>query len=515
MLPLGLLWRQLTLSPTKKMTISKAKTFRNVVYTAINKGSAMLCWGLASIVVARSLTPSDYGVVRFVSIIILFTGRFSDVGIGSAIIRRPTLNRDSLKTGLTLKVILSLGAFGMALLIAPFAPMVFNHPATSNLIRIAALFFLMSTIGFIPQTLLTREMNYRALVIPGLASALVQCVMTVVLILLGYSYWSVIIANVAAPLAGGIAAQFTKRSFVGFGLDWKEAQEYLRFGLPLIGSSLLYFLIYNLDNFLVGTSMGSAQLGYYALAFTWGSFICCLVQDTVNNVLLPTLAAIQHDVAAMRRWFLKTIDLVALIAAAVNSALFVNAHYFLVTFLGKGTSKWVPAETSLKILAIYGMVRTIIEAAGPCLMARGETKTLFRASSLVGVVEVALLLLAIRSGKIEVVAAGVLVAYCFSAIVFLSYLRREFSIGLSDIVAQIWPVAPALVVGATVTALLPTSLGITVLGLLERGVITVLVVGLTHGLCTRFRCFQEARGMILPNLTRSRAGLKAGLSVCD
>jgi O-antigen/teichoic acid export membrane protein len=486
------------------MEISKAKTFRNVVYTALTKGLTVLCWGLTSLVVARNLTPSDYGVVRFVSIIILFTGRFSDMGLAGAVIRRPEIRPESLKTVLTLKIILSLSAFAVTLLIAPFARLVFSHPATGNLIRIAGLSFLVSTVGFIPQILLMRQMNYRALIIPGIVSASVQCLVTVTLVLLGWSYWAVIIANVAAPLAGGIATQFMKRIFVGFGLHWNDAKEYLRFGVPLIGSSLLYFLVYNLDNFLVGTSLGSAQLGYYALAFTWGSFICLFLQDTVCNVLLPTLAGIQDNTAAMRRWFLKTVDLVALVAVAVNSVLFVNAHYFLVTLLGKGSSKWVPAETALKILCIYGMARAVIEVAGPLLMARGETKTLFRASSLVGVVEVVLLLRALRSGRIEMVAVAVLVAYGFSAAVFLSFLRRELSIGIPEIVAKIWPVVPALVMGYMATSLLPAWLGTSVTGLAIRGLFTALVVLLSHGLFTRFRCFHEAKGMILPNLARIR-----------
>jgi PST family polysaccharide transporter len=348
-------------------------------------------------------------------------------------------------------------------------------------------------------------MNYRALVIPGIVSAAVQCLVSVTLVLLGWSYWAVILANVAAPLAGGIATQFTKRVFVGLSLDWRDAKEYLRFGVPLAGSSLLYFLIFNLDNFLVGTSMGSTQLGYYALAFAWGSFISCLLQDTVNSVLLPSLSAIQDNPAAMRRWFLKTIDLAALVSVAVNSALFVNAHFFLVTLLGKGSNKWAPAETSLKILCIYGMVRTVVEVVGPILMARGETKTFFRASSLVGAVEIVLLLLALRSGRIEMVAAAVLVAYTCAAVVFWPFLRRELSIGVPDILAQIWPVGPALVMGYMATSLLPASLGTTVIGLAGRGLFTALVVALSHGLCTRFRCFHEAKGMILPNLARIRA----------
>jgi lipopolysaccharide exporter len=489
----------------KPLTISKTKTFRNIIYTTLTKGITIVCVLLTSLVVARNLTPSDYGIVGFAGIIIGFLNRFSDMSVGSAVVRRPMLKESNLHTAFTLKLILSSGAFIVALLIAPFARHLFDHPAIGNVIRILSLTFLVSTVGFVPQILLMREMNYRALVIPGVTGAAVQCVLAVTLVLCGWSYWAVVIASVGAALSTGIATQLTRRAPVRLRFDWKDAQEYLRFGIPLFGTGVLIFLIFNLDNFLVGTSMGSAKLGYYALAFTWGSFICGFLNDTVNSVLMPTFAVIQNDAVAMRRWYLKTIDLAALIAAAINASIFANAHYFLLTFLGKGTPKWMPAATTLQILCLYGILRVVTEVLGPCLIARGETKVMWRANLLIGVVEVALLLLALRTGRIEMVAAAVLAAYACAAIVLMPYLRRELSIGIGDIVAQIWPVGPAFVASCLVATLLPAWFGNGMITLAARGLITASVAVLTHGLCTRFRFFHEASRMISPNLARLRA----------
>lgn len=484
--------------------ISKVKTFRNLIYTGLTKGITLVCVALTTTVVARNLSASDYGVVGFAAIIIAFLFQFSEIGLIHAAVRRPVLKDRNLQTAFALKIVLGSGAFVAALLIAPLARHFLDHPATSNVIRILALNFLVSTIGFVPRIVLTREMNYRALMIPAIAGSAIQCIVVVLLVLYGWSFWAVVIANVAATLATGIVLQFTKRIPVRFHCDWPDAQEYLRFCLPLLGSGVLIFLILNLDNFLVGTSLGSAQLGFYALAFTWSTFIVRLLNETVNSVLLPTLSAIQNDPAAIRRWYLKTLDLTAFVGVIANTALLTNAHWFL-TFLGKGTDKWLAAEQSLQILCIYGILRSCIEPIGPCLMALGDTKTLLRANVLIGVAEVILLVLALRSGRIEMVAVAVLVAYAFAAVVYLPFLGRELSIGIPDIVTQIWPVGPALVMGCLITALLPASLGSTLLGLAGRGLFTALVVALSHGLCTRFRCFHEARGMILPNLARLRA----------
>ena len=487
------------------MTISKAKSFRNVIYTSLNKGATLVCIAVTTSVVARNLSPSDYGVVGFAGIIIGFLAHFSDVGVGSAAIRSPNLDQRGLRTAFTLKIILSSGAFVAALLIAPFAHYFFQHPATGNVVRFLALNFLISTIGFLPQVTLMREQNYRALVIPGVASAVARSILAITLILYGWKYWAVIFADVGANLVGGIAIQLARRIPIRFEFDWTDAREYLRFGVPLLGGGVLVFLIFNLDNFLVGSDMGSAKLGYYALAFTWGSFICGLLSDTVNNVLFPAFSAIRNDTAAMRRWYLKTVDVVGFVAVVANTTLLANVHFFLVTFLGKGSDKWVPAATALKILCVYGIMRVITEPLSNCIMARGRTKMLLHATALAGAVELLLLLLVLRTGRIELVAAAVLIAYATQAVIYLPYLRREFSISFRDLAAQLWPVIPALVGGCAITSLLPDSLGGTFFTLACRGLFTALVVALIHGLCTRFRCFQEAGGMISQNLARVRA----------
>ena len=144
--------------------------------------------------------------------LLAFLAHFSDVGVGSAAIRRPTLDQRGLQTAFTLKIILSSGAFVAAFLIAPFAHHFFQHPATGNVIRVLALDFLISTIGFMSQVTLTREQNYRALVIPGVASAVARCILAVTLILCGWKYWAVIFADVGANLAGCIAIQARKKN---------------------------------------------------------------------------------------------------------------------------------------------------------------------------------------------------------------------------------------------------------------------------------------------------------------
>src|SRR5262245_26457631 len=112
------------------MTSPRAKIFRNVIYTGFAKGTTFLCVTVTSMILARNLSPSDYGVVAFAGMIIGFLAQFSDVGLGSAAIRRPSLGEKSLQTAFTLKIVLGVGAFLAVYLLAPLAHYFFQHPAT-------------------------------------------------------------------------------------------------------------------------------------------------------------------------------------------------------------------------------------------------------------------------------------------------------------------------------------------------------------------------------------------------
>ena len=127
------------------MHISKAQTFRNVIYNSLSRGILLVCQLLTSMVVARNLSPSDMGVVGFALIIIGFLNQFSDCGIESAAVRQPQLTQGNLETAFVLKLILGFLAFFTAVLIAPMAHYFCDHPAVANVTRFLALNFLINT----------------------------------------------------------------------------------------------------------------------------------------------------------------------------------------------------------------------------------------------------------------------------------------------------------------------------------------------------------------------------------
>ena len=487
------------------MATSKQTIFHNILYAGLTKGTILVCITVTSSIVARNLTPWDYGVVGFASIIIGFLNHFSDVGVGSAASRRPSLSGPSLRDGVHSKDHPWMRGISCGLSHCPVRTQVL--PASRNgrrgsrsgsgfpdqHDRIHAHGDLSAGTGLPgpddPRDLeRDRPVYSRRRADPIRMEVLGCCVC-------GCG------RNAGQRPSSSVCEKNSLPAWISTG---PMLAEYLRFGAPLLGSGVLVFAIFNLDNLLIGSAMGSAQLGYYALAFTWGSFVCGVLYDSLNNVLLPAFAEIQLDLAAMKRGYLKTLGLAGLVSVVVNTALLANAHFFLVTFLGKGSNKWVPATLSFEILCFYGILRSITEPIASCILALGQTKTLLRATILAGSVEVLLLVLALRTRRIESIALVVLLAYAIQAVVYLPFLRRELGVSVGDIGAQLWPLIPTLAGAYLITTFLPHSLGSTLLTLALRASFTALVAAFIHGLLTRFRLLQEATGMIIQSVVRVR-----------
>jgi len=137
----------------------------------------------------------------------------------------------------------------------------------------------------------------------------------------------------------------------------------------------------------------------------------------------------------------------------------------------------------------------------------------WRANVLAGVIQVALLVPALWTGKIEWVALVVLVAYASQALVYVPALRREFAITLVDVLKQLWPVAPAMLAGWGVTHLLLDSTRGSLFTLVGRLLFTAVVTALAHGIFSGFRCFRETRELLFQKFTGKLSKAKTPVTI--
>jgi len=154
-----------------------------------------------------------------------------------------------------------------------------------------------------------------------------------------------------------------------------ENRKLMKFSRPIIGASVVTFLITGLDNIIVGKMLGPVQLGFYSIAFTWGNICVYGFVSWIGQVFFPTVAKIQDDLKRVQRGYLDALKWTGLIIAPICLGLFALAPQFVENVLGE---KWLPAAPALRLLSLYGLLRGLGSIGGSVRKAIGHPEIQLR-----------------------------------------------------------------------------------------------------------------------------------------
>jgi lipopolysaccharide exporter len=474
----------------------KNTTLHNVGYNSIARVVQIVVMAVANIILTRTLAPSDYGIVGFACIFTAFLSQFSDLGIGSALIQQKELEQRDINTAFTIKFFIGLVIFTLTYLSAPLALRFFDNPAIVGVIRFMAFNFVLNSIIFLPGTLMTRSLDYKRLATGNLVPILLNSVSAVVLALLGFKYWSLVVASLVMSVSSCIVMNFLHPVKYRFAFSRDAADRLIKFGGNVFVAGVVTFLTFNLDNFLIGTMEGATNLGFYSLAFNWGSMICTLISGMVLSVLFPTFSRMQGERGRIKSSYLRVLQIVSFGGVLVNMTLFVVSRDFLFLVLGHETDKWLPALTVLRILCFYGVIRLLLEPVGQVMMALARTDVLRKATLLVVTIELIGLFPAIHYFGIEGVAVLITLAYLSQYIVYYRVLRKELQVNLKDLWVSVGPSLWSLIIFCPFLLLLKLDHSMSYVYFLSKLVCCFIIYFIMYGLLTRWRLYGEIRAMI-------------------
>jgi O-antigen/teichoic acid export membrane protein len=482
----------------------KIGTIKNIGYNAVARFITFSLQTVANIILAHNLASDDYGLVGMALIFINFMGQFNDFGIGAAVIQKKELLGKDLYTGFTIKFILGIVVFCFSIVLAPTSQLLFDNNNIINIIRVLSINFVIDGLSFLPNSQLTRQLQYKKLAILQIASGLVYSTVAILLALNGFKFWSLVAANICSALTTVLVVNAVEPIKIRFCFDKKVAVEFFNFGKHLVFSGLTIFLVLNSDNFLIGAVLGSTMLGYYALAFNWGTLTCNILDSVINSVIFPTLCRMQNDSLRIIQVYLKVIHYIAFFAIISNLSLFLISKEFLFSILGNGSNKWLPALTAFRILCVYGIIRAMLVPVGSVITALGHTNLILKSNIIVGVLQLSFLYPVVRYFGIEGAASMVLLSYLTQYIVFFPALKKLIDLKYSEVLQSIkYPL---------IAAILPIALiwGMTDINIFQNTwqhlwiklFISISSYFLMYGIISRWAIIKETKSII--------AGMRAG-----
>lgn len=343
---------------------------RGVAWTAAAKwASQALSWA-SWLIVARLLTPEDYGLVGMAAIYLGLVTLLSEFGLGTAVLAVRELEADQINQLNGLAVLLGLASLFASCIVAIPLGRFFRAPQLPLVVGVMSTTFLITSFKTVPLALLQRDLRFKALALIDVSQALVLAISMIGLAVAGFRYWTLVCGAVlGAVISTGAVLSLHHRP-----LAWprpKSLKVATALSSNVLVSRLCWYASANADFLVAGRILGKAALGFYNVGWTLASVAVDKVTALVGQVTPAFFSAVQHDAAAMRRYLLRITEGIALITFPVSIGTALVARDFVLVVLG---AKWEATIAPLQILAAYAAVRSITPLLPQVLHTIRDTK---------------------------------------------------------------------------------------------------------------------------------------------
>ena len=353
----------------------RARSVRGGLLNVTSQGAQFLIQSIATVVLARLLTPADFGLVAMVATVTGLGQAFGDFGLSEATIQRKEISHDQVSTLFWINVAIGLGLMLVTATLAPVLARFYRDPRLVDITLLLSLTFLIGGLRVQPDAILKRQMRFSSLAIRDVGSYALAVPVAITMAWRGASYWALI----ALPLTLNLTQMVVSWLMVNWrpGLPRRDAQvgSMVAFGGNVAASYFSITVSRSADNVLIGWYSGAVPLGLYSRAYNLLMLPVRQLSAPASSVAIPAFSRIQGDPERFARYYLRTVNLIMWISAPIFGFLFVAAQPVIVLLLGK---QWREAAPVFQILAISALGQLLIESIVWLLVSRGQSGQLLR-----------------------------------------------------------------------------------------------------------------------------------------
>jgi O-antigen/teichoic acid export membrane protein len=401
----------------------------------------------ATIVLARLLSPADFGIAAAAVFFGELASRLSSGGLGVALVRIKDLRDEHISSVFVVNLVMSVVGALALVAAAPAIGRFYGAPEVGWLLPIVALNFVLGGLSMVQQALLARDLRYKEMATIGGLDMLISTVAAVAFAAVGLGFWSLVLGKVCGAFVKWVGGIWLVGWHVRLRFVPAAARELSSFALGMYMKGTLEHVARNVDSILIGRLLGVTPLGYYDKAFAIVKRVFNKMTVVGPTVSFRIFSIIQDEPERFRRAYRKVIMTVTLVGYVVLGALGAMAPQLIVVALG---DKWAPSIIPFQILCVAFALKLLDQYATSASNARGWVWPqvgfgLIRIACLIGGIYLA------SPWGINGVALAVLGAGVIMFLMMQSLMRRATGLGWLDVLQ---PQVPAIAGTALLVAVL-------------------------------------------------------------
>lgn len=321
-----------------------------------------------TVVLARLLTPKDFGLIAMVMVVVAFAIMFKDAGLSMATIQRERISHEQISTLFWINFFISLFLGLCVLASSPLVARFYGRPELAAVTSVLSLTFIISGLVIQHEALLRRHMRFDILAITNITVEVITVGVTIILALFGWRYWALVGGTIIAALTRTLMTFFFCPWIPGRLQKGTGVRDMLKFGGHLTGFNFVNFFHRNLDNILIGKFIGVNALGLYSKAY--GLFMKPIthIRQPMTNVAMPTLSALNKEPERYIKYYQRLLDILATMTIPLTLYCVIEADFLIRLVLG---TQWLGAVPVFMILAIAGIIQPVASTRGLVLLSFG------------------------------------------------------------------------------------------------------------------------------------------------
>ena len=414
----------------------KQKTTKGLFWSSVERFSNQGVQFVFSIILARLLSPSDYGIIAMVTIFFAVAQSFVDSGFSNALIRKTDRVEEDLSTCFYFNIGVGIIAYIVLFLIAPLVASFYNQPILSPIIRITGLGVVLNSLCVVQQALFTIKIDFKSQAKVTLSATIISGIVGVVLAYQGYGVWALVWQGVVLSLVRmGLLWLMSKwRPTTGFS---KSSFNYLfGYGSKLLASGLLDTIYNNIYPIVIGKFYTPVQLGNYSRALSFAQLPSSNITSILQRVTFPVLSTIQDDIPRLQANYRRLLKLSAFIVFPLMTGLAAVAFPMIRIIL---TPKWEGCSLYLQIICFALMLYPIHAINLNLLQVKGRSDLFLRLEVIKKIVGVCIMCITIPLG-ITAMCIGMVASSLIALFINTFYTGKLIDIGYLKQMRDLLPI---------------------------------------------------------------------------
>lgn len=412
----------------------KHKAISSVVWTSLQRYSLMGVNFISGIILARLLTPFDYGCIGMLSIFMVLAEAFIDGGFGAALIQKKKPTPEDYSTIFYWNIFMALVMYIILFCCAPAISRFYNIPLLCDVLRVQGIILFIYAFNIIQRNQLRKTLNFKLISIVSIVTSVLTLCVTVFLAYKGFGVWALVASNIISSAIPAIVFWFSLRWRPIFVFSKKSLKELFGFGLYMFLSHMINTFSQQLQGLLIGKVYNASTLGYYSKAHSTESVASHSISSVLTQITYPLYSLVQDDLVAMSNMIKRITSTIAYFTFPIMFILILTATPIFSLLY---SDRWLPSVPYFQVLCLAGLVNCLMAVNLQPIAAIGKSKVMFSWTIVKRVVGIGAVVVGLMLWGMKGLLLGVLInsyfAYFINILLVSKYIGYKWQRQISDL----------------------------------------------------------------------------------